>query len=157
MGSFGRQPSRTQSSSSAFALVADENSNSNRRSFVTEGIVSLTGIATIVGNPKSASAKVFLDPAMYGDQELRVSAVDSLRESVRRALLQKPKLTPFFFELALLDSLSYDVATEEGGPDGSIIKAVVLSKDTDAHTKALMECATVLLEAKKNLKKLSSI
>jgi len=153
----GFRPSTMQSSSSALAQAADENSSSNRRSFLSEGLISLTGIATIVGNSRPASAKVFLDPAMYGDQELRVSAVDSLRESVRRALLQKPALTPYFFELALLDSLSYDVATEEGGPDGSIIKAVVLSKDTDAHTKALMECATVLLDAKKNLRKLSSI
>ncbi|KAL7465834.1 hypothetical protein ACHAXS_006156 [Conticribra weissflogii] len=94
---------------------------------------------------------------MYGDQELRVSAVDSLRESVRRALLQKPSLTPYFFELALLDGLSYDQTSNEGGPDGSIIKAVLSSKDTSAHTKNLQECAAILVEAKKNLKKLSSI
>eukprot|EP00970_Alexandrium_tamarense_P006152 scaffold1033_cov205-Alexandrium_tamarense.AAC.11 len=94
---------------------------------------------------------------MYGDQELRVSAVDSLRESVRRALLQKPSLTPYFLELALLDSLSYDIETNEGGPDGSVIKAVLSSKEDSAHVKSLQECALVLVEAKKNLKKLSSI
>merc|ERR1712127_1183423 len=65
--------------------------------------------------------------------------------------------TPTFLELALLDSLSYDVATNEGGPDGSIIKAVMNSKETDAHTKALQECAVVLKDAQKNLKRLSSI
>merc|ERR1712060_1034372 len=119
----GFRPSMMQSSSSALSQAADEHSNSNRRSFLSEGLIGFTGIATIVSNSRSASAKVYLDPAMYGDQELRVSAVDSLRESVRRALLQKPALTPYFFELALLDSLSYDLATEEGGPDGSIIKA----------------------------------
>ena len=137
----------------------NNNNNNDRRSFLTESIVTLTaGIATVAtSNPQPVSAKVFLDPAMYGDQELRVSAVDSLREAVRRSLLQKPALTPYFFELALLDSLSYDASTNEGGPDGSIIKAVFTSKDTDAHTKALQECANVLIEAKRNLKKLSSI
>jgi len=133
-------------------------SNNDRRSFLSESILTLTaGLATVASNPSEASARVYLDPAMYGDQELRVSAVDSLRESVRRALLQKPSLTPYFLELALLDSLSYDIQTNGGGPDGSIIKAVLGSKDTDAHTKALQECANVLLEAKKTLKKLSSI
>ena len=44
--------------------------------------------------------------------------------------------------------------TNEGGPDGSVVKAVLASKDADAHTKALQECAAVLVEAKKNLKKL---
>mmetsp|Transcript_95 Transcript_95/g.219 ORF Transcript_95/g.219 Transcript_95/m.219 type:complete len:436 (-) Transcript_95:298-1605(-) len=141
-------------SSSALSME----SNNDRRSFLAESVLTLTaGLATVASDPAPASARVFLDPAMYGDQELRVSAVDSLRESVRRALLQKPSLTPYFLELALLDSLSFDVQTNEGGPDGSIIKAVVSSKDTDAHTKALQECASVLIEAKKNLRKLSSI
>lgn len=132
--------------------------SSDRRAFLAESVFALTaglGVATM--NPSPASARVYLDPAMYGDQELRVSAVDSLRESVRRALLQKPSLTPYFLELALLDSLSYDAESGKGGPDGSIIKAVVSSKDADAHTKALQECASVLIDAKKNLKKLSSI
>ena len=137
----------------------ENNNNNDRRSFLTESLITLTaGIATVsTANPSAASARVFLDPAMYGDQELRVSAVDSLRESVRRALLQKPSLAPYFLELALLDSLSYDVETNQGGPDGSIMKAVFSAKETDAHTKALQECATVLVDAKRNLKKLSSI
>ena len=158
-----RSSASTTSSSAIFMNDNNRGSNSNdRRSFLTESIATLTtaGIAlttATTANPSPASARVFLDPAMYGDQELRVSAVDSLRESVRRALLQKPELTPYFFELAMLDSLSYDVETNGGGPDGSIIKAVFSSKDTDEHTKNLQECANVLIEAKKNLKKLSSI
>lgn len=127
----------------------------DRRAFLAEGLALTLGAATL--NPTAASARVFLDPAMYGDQELRVSAVDSLREAVRRSLLQKPSLTPYYLELALLDALSYDAVTNDGGPDGSVIKAVLASKDTSAHTKSLQECAAVLVEAKKNLKKLSSI
>ncbi|KAL3787759.1 hypothetical protein HJC23_009810 [Cyclotella cryptica] len=132
----------------------------DRRSFLTStasNLLSIAALTTVAAPP--ASARVFLDPAMYGDQELRVSAVDSLRESVRRALLQKPSLTPYFFELALLDSLSFDIETNEGGPDGSIIKAVLNADDKTggAHLASLKECALVLIEAKKNLKKLSSI
>eukprot|EP00984_Skeletonema_dohrnii_P001233 scaffold386_cov107-Skeletonema_dohrnii-CCMP3373.AAC.14 len=143
--------------STALSMADGENS---RRNFMTESVMALGGIvsaAAITGVPAPASARVFLDPAMYGDQELRVSAVDSLREAVRRSLLQNPKLVPYFLELALLDGLSYNTATSEGGPDGSVIKAVMSSKETDAHTKSLQECASVLLQAKKNLKKMSSI
>ena len=57
----------------------------------------------------------------------------------------------------MLDSLSYDIQTNEGGPDGSIIKAVLTSKDNSQHIQSLQECANILLESKKNLKKLSSI
>jgi hypothetical protein len=141
----------------ALSMADGENS---RRTFMTESAMAFGGIvsaATITGAPSPASARVFLDPAMYGDQELRVSAVDSLREAVRRSLLQNPKLVPYFLELALLDGLSYNDETREGGPDGSVIKAVLSSKDTSEHTKALQECASVLIEAKKNLKKMSSI
>ncbi|KAL3827496.1 hypothetical protein ACHAXA_003765 [Cyclostephanos tholiformis] len=136
----------------------------DRRAFLADSIQSLAGLAfasttVLLDDPPPADARVFLDPAMYGDQELRVSAVDSLRESVRRALLQKPSLAPYFLELALLDSLSYDVETNEGGPDGSVIKAVLEGKDDgrDGHASALRECANVLIEAKANLKRLSSI
>ncbi|KAL7543711.1 hypothetical protein ACHAXR_013530 [Thalassiosira sp. AJA248-18] len=145
-------------SAAASSSALSMGENNDRRTFLTDGVLALTaGIASTTLNPAPASARVFLDPAMYGDQELRVSAVDSLRESVRRALLQKPALAPYFLELSMLDSLSFDIATNEGGPDGSIIKAVMTSKDTDAHTKSLQECASVLIESKKNLRKLSSI
>ncbi|KAL7437748.1 hypothetical protein ACHAXH_003705 [Discostella pseudostelligera] len=151
----------TSPSSSASALCNSQNNNEDRRTFLSNSLLATfttSSLATLLtSSPSAASARVFLDPAMYGDQELRVSAVDSLRESVRRALLQKPTLTPYFLELAMLDSLSYDIETNEGGPDGSIIKAVLTSKDTSPHTKSLQECANILLESKKNLKKLSSI
>lgn len=147
--------SRTAASSSSSLSMAMEGSN-DRRAFLADGVFTLAaGLAALTPSP--ASARVFLDPAMYGDQELRVSAVDSLREAVRRSLLQNPSLTPHFLELALLDSLSYDAETGGGGPDGSIIKAVVGAKGSDPHTKALQDCASVLIEAKKNLKKMSSI
>ncbi|KAL7538212.1 hypothetical protein ACHAWF_006026 [Thalassiosira exigua] len=55
------------------------------------------------------------------------------------------------------DSLSYDVETGGGGPDGSVVKAVVSEKNPDGHARMLRECADVLIDAKRNLRKLSSI
>ena len=50
--------------------------------------------AGILGSVAPANAEVFFDPAMYGDQELRVGTVDSVRERTRRAILRNPKLAP---------------------------------------------------------------
>lgn len=104
-----------------------------------------------------ANAQVFMDPAQYGDQELRVGAVDSLREAVRRAILKKPSLAPSFYQLALLDGLSFDGKTQQFGPDSSIIKVVLSSKQTDDYTKNLQACCLALVEAEKILRKKTAI
>lgn len=108
-------------------------------------------VASAVVVAPAANAQVFLDPAMYGDQELRIGAVDSVKESVRRAILQKPKLAPAFYQLALLDGLSYDATTNSYGPDGSILKRVLSSKDESVAN--LQEACLVLVNAEKNLRK----
>jgi len=107
--------------------------------------------------PSSASAVVYLDPAMYGDQENRVAAVDSLREAVRRAILQNPKLAPSFYNLAILDGLSYDIETKAGGPDGNIVRKVLSSNSNDPFVDRLKECCETLLAAKDNLKRKTAI
>lgn len=94
---------------------------------------------------------------MYGDQENRVAAVDSLRERVRQAILRKPELTPSFYQMALLDGLSYNVKTREFGPDGRVVRAILSSKNDDFYTSCLKEAATVLVEASISLKKYTSI
>ena len=147
-----RQATHARSSSSS-ALHLD------RRHF---GRVLLTGGASLVTAssvlaPSRAGAQVFFDPAQYGDQELRVGAVDSVRESVRRAILRNPKLAPSFYQLALLDALSYNAQTQEYGPDGSVLKLVFSSKDTDDYTKNLQEASLALLDAEKALRKKTAI
>jgi len=123
---------------------------------------SVFGIAagTIAGSlvqPTASNAEVFFDPAMYGDQELRVGAVDSVRESVRRAILKNPKLAPSFYQLALLDGLSYNAQTKQFGPDGSIMKIVLSSKDTDEFTKRMQEAALAIIESEKNLRRKNAV
>lgn len=117
----------------------------------------MTASYYFLSSPSPANAQVFFDPAQYGDQELRVGAVDSVRESARRAILKNPELAPSFYQLALLDALSYNAQTQEFGPDGSVLKLVFSSKETDRYTKNLQEASLALLEAEKVLKKKTAI
>jgi hypothetical protein len=119
---------------------------------------AVAGLATVglVGR-ESAEAQVFFDPAQYGDQELRVSVVDSVRETVRRAILKDPKIAPAFYQLAIMDGLSYNAKTEEFGPDGSILKAVFSSKETDEYTKNLQTAGLTMLMVEEKFKKKNAI
>ncbi len=164
--SISRISSSPSSPSSSLSMAQDtqENSNDDRRAFLTK---STATIATTLGltfasfaSPQTtpaANAVVYLDPAMYGDQENRLSAVDSLKESVRRAILQDPQLAPSFYTLALLDGLSYDAKSGDYGPDGRVIKAVLETTDTSPYVANLKVAANVLIDSKKSLKKLTSI
>ena len=149
------QSQEMASSTSELAMTLD------RRSFGNAAWGALVGSASFgieqLWMPEPAQAQVFLDPAMYGDQELRVSAVDSMKEQVRRAILQKPELAPSFYQLALLDSLSYDAKTKEFGPDSSIIKLVLSSKLQDSYTTNLQQAVITLIDASKSLKKYTAI
>lgn len=108
-------------------------------------------------NNNVANAQVFFDPAQYGDQELRVSAVDSVREATRRAILQNPKLAPAFYQLALLDGLSFQEKTQKFGPDGKIVVAVLSSKTNDEYTQNLQAACLALIEAEKTLRRKTAI
>jgi hypothetical protein len=63
---------------------------------------------------------------------------------------QEPNCTQFY-QLALLDGLSFDAKTNMYGPDGSV-KRVLSSKDTDEYTENLQEAAFALVAAEKALK-----
>jgi len=132
-------------------------------------LLDRTSLAVIAGmfsqnalvKRQEASATIYLDPAMYGDQELRVSAVDSLRESVRRSILQRPDLAPAFYVLAVTDALSYDLKTGGGGPDGKVVKRCIDANPAEYKSPAFIEdlkaACQVLIESKKRLNRLSAI
>lgn len=129
----------------------------DRRDFgkaVAAGTVSLGFLG---GQVAPASAEVFFDPAMYGDQELRVGTVDSVRERTRRAILQDPRLAPSFYQLALLDGLSYNAENNKYGPNGGIIYTVLNSKDDSPYVESLKSAAGVLIQAEKDLKKKTAV
>lgn len=112
----------------------------DRRGFGS-AIVGAASAGLLTGlSPPAVNAQVFFDPAMYGDQELRVGTVDSVRERTRRAILQNPKLAPSFYQLAMLDGLSYDAAEAKYGPNGGVIYSVLPVKtipNTSRACKAL--------------------
>jgi len=136
----------------------DQNNASRRIFFNRISQLSIGGILTSSLIPaQNAQATVYLDPAMYGDQENRISAVDSLRESVRRAILQNPKQASAFFTLALLDALSFDFKSGDGGPDGRIVRELLETKESSPYISSLKDAAAVLVESKKKLTKLTSI
>ena len=84
---------------------------------LASGIAALAG--ALVAAP-DANAVVYLDPARYGDQELKVAAVAKCKTRVRETILQDPNLGPAFFKLTISDALSYDARSNTGGPDGSV-------------------------------------
>ncbi len=128
----------------------------DRRGF-GKAITGVASIGILVGQISSANAEVFFDPAMYGDQELRVGTVDSVRERTRRAILQDPRLAPSFYQLALLDGLSYNAANNKYGPNGGVIYSVLNSKDDNEYMDALKRAANVLIQAEKDLKKKTAV
>jgi hypothetical protein len=136
-------------------MTTSSDTDVGRRSLLLSSSAWIFGSGMLF--PSSASAVVYLDPAMYGDQENRVAAVDSLREAVRRAILQNPKLAPSFYNLAILDGLSYDIETKAGGPDGNIVRKVLSSNSNDPFVDRLKECCETLLAAKDNLKRKTAI
>jgi len=132
----------------------------DRRDFgkaVGAGVASSFGFSVLGGKVAPANAEVFFDPAMYGDQELRVGTVDTVRERTRRAILQDPRLAPSFYQLALLDGLSYNAANNKYGPNGGIIYSVLNSKDDSEYTETLKTAAGVLIQAEKDLKKKTAV
>jgi len=146
---------------SAFLIVnkADEMASTSvamdRRDF---GHAIIGAASTgLLGGSLPANAEVFMDPAMYGDQELRVGTVDTVRERARRAILQDASLAPAFYKLALLDGLSYSVADNKYGPNGGVIFAVLNSKDENDYMRSLKAAASVLIQAEKDLKRKTAV
>ncbi len=139
------------------SLSAESGDHVNRRAFGSQLITGMSAGLIFVRHPQSAFGEVFFDPAQYGDQELRVGAVDSVRESVRRAILQNPTLAPSFYQLALLDGLSYNAQTKQFGPDGKVLINVLSSKQTDSYTSNLQKACLALIETEKNLRKKTAI
>eukprot|EP00536_Pseudo-nitzschia_multiseries_P004174 jgi/Psemu1/187506/e_gw1.68.108.1 len=121
------------------------------------GWLAAGAAASFTGNAPAANAEVFFDPAMYGDQELRVGTVDTVRERTRRAILQNPKLAPAFYQLALLDGLSFDAKQAKYGPNGGVIYAVLNNKEDTAYMNNLKSAANVLIQAERDLKKKTAV
>jgi Peroxidase len=143
----------------------------DRRQWFRQGVAGLvlttTAVTTtmsLTASPAPAHAQIYLDPAMYGDQELRVSAVDTVRESVRRSILQNPQLAPAFYQLALIDALSYESSSGLWGPDGWAVYAALATKpnnkessSSSLYMKNLQLAAASLLETERAMRQKNAI
>lgn len=138
---------------------SNENPSLNRRQWFLQGTAGLVAASTtFLTVTDSANAQIFLDPAMYGDQELRVSAVDTVRESVRRSILQNPQLAPSFYQLAMIDALSYQASTGQWGPDGWSVYAAIATKDANTiYMKNLQLAANCLIETERRMRQKNAI
>ncbi|KAG7336925.1 peroxidase [Nitzschia inconspicua] len=151
------------SSSSSSTMRTETQLDMDRRRFGASSLgwiatAACISAATATSSPLPANAEVFFDPAMYGDQEMRVGTVDTVRERTRRSILQKPALAPAFYQLALLDGLSFNAADSKYGPNGSVIYAVLNTKaDGNEYLQNLQSAATVLIQAEKDLKKKTAV
>jgi hypothetical protein len=162
---FQANVNNVQTSATQLHMASSSENDNDRRAFFDTaktfvlGTMSAGLISNTVAPLEEAEAIVYLDPAMYGDQEMRVSAVDSLREAVRRAILQKPELAPSFYTLSIMDALSFDAKTRQGGPDGRIVRELLSAKATpeDKFISNLQEAALVLVTAGKNLRRMTAI
>jgi Peroxidase len=170
---YDRYDVSSQDSSNASRQQQQEQSGAallDRRQWFRQGVAGLllttTATTMSITTASPAHAQIYLDPAMYGDQELRVSAVDTVRESVRRSILQNPQLAPAFYQLALIDALSYESNSGLWGPDGWAVYAALATKpnnkdssstSSSLYMKNLQLAAASLLETERAMRQKNAI
>jgi len=79
--------------------------------------IAIGGILQLRGS--HVNAEVFVDPDRYGDKELKIGLVGSLKQRLRNEILRNPTLADDFLRLAIIDALSFDASTKKGGLNGS--------------------------------------
>lgn len=114
--------------------------------------VLVTG-STVTSSP--AGAAVFVDPDRYGDKELKIATVNKIRQNIRNAINTNPDLASTFVKIAIQDALTYDPNTQEGGPDGSIVAAILDQKSK--NVEGLKAGAEKLNEIAKLVKRTTEI
>ena len=118
---------------------------------LASGIAALAGA---IAGAAPANAVVYLDPARYGDQELKNAAIAKCRTRVRDVIAKDPSLACRFFLLALLDGLSYDEKTRRGGPDGMVAASIQLPGRAYAELRDVVD---LLQESQRALKRTNAL
>ena len=99
-----------------------------------------------------ATAKVYFDTDTYGDKELKIATVNKMKQKLRNAILADVTLAPDLLRLAINDALTFDAATRDGGPDGSI--QFEMTRD---QNKGLEKAAAVVQGIKKELMRTNTV
>eukprot|EP00636_Phaeomonas_parva_P015164 CAMPEP_0118864358 /NCGR_PEP_ID=MMETSP1163-20130328/8961_1 /TAXON_ID=124430 /ORGANISM="Phaeomonas parva, Strain CCMP2877" /LENGTH=359 /DNA_ID=CAMNT_0006798471 /DNA_START=109 /DNA_END=1188 /DNA_ORIENTATION=- len=126
-----------------------------RRDFVHTSAAAFSSLLSLplLVQPQAVGATVYLDPDRYGDKELKIGTVKSIKQQLRNAILRDPTVASGFLELAILDALSYDADTGKGGLDGS----VVLALGAEGADPRLQNALLALLACKKNLQRTKEV
>jgi hypothetical protein len=125
-----QSPSKAHSATHLFARI---NNNAPIRALVATAttrrqslhhIIAASALFLLISTskPDSSNAVVNYDPTRYGDKELMVATSNRLRQNIRDVLSQNIHLAPMFLELMIHDGLSYNASTNQGGPDGTVIR-----------------------------------
>ena len=133
-----------------------EADNLSRRKWMQKIVSSSAAMSLpFMANINSASASVFTDPDRYGDKELKIATVNKIRQNVRNAINNDPDLAALFVKIAIQDALTYNPKTQEGGPDGSIVSAILNSNIESI--KGLSKAAEALNDIAKSIKRTTEI
>ena len=117
-------------------------------------ILKVISLSTIISsmNVDTSFAKVYFDTDVYGDKELKIATVNKIKQKLRNAILQDITIAPDLLKLAITDALGYEITSQDGGLDGSIV--FELDKD---ENKALKKAVDVILSIKKDLQRTNTV
>lgn len=99
-----------------------------------------------------ALGRTYFDTEVYGDKELKIAAVNKIKQTVRNIILKDSSLAPKFLKIAINDALGYDKVTNSGGADGSIL----LEQSMDTN-KGLEDAISELVKIKQGLQRTLSV
>lgn len=113
-------------------------------------ILSSVVLASALARP--VEAKTYFDTDVYGDKELKIATVNKMKQKLRNAILQDINVAGCLLKCAINDALGYEVATESGGPNGSIL----FEKDREEN-KNLKKAIDVIATVKKELLRTNTV
>eukprot|EP01031_Cornospumella_fuschlensis_P030950 gene30949-37406_t len=107
---------------------------------------------------RPAYGRTVFDTDVYGDKELKIAALNKLKQKIRDALLADPSLAAGMLQLSLLDALDYNKQTQEGGADGSVVALLSASASSAVdNEKELGRVLGVLQRIQKDLKRTTTV
>jgi len=122
---YGFQRSHSIVSASMCMQTSDFDHENSRSSVSRRSLLQYTVSGLLVGYSAllptdRARAEVFLDTERYGDKEMKVSAINKVKQNLRNLLSERPELLPSVLALGVHDALGFCTSTLTGGPNGSL-------------------------------------
>lgn len=99
--------------------------------------------SAVLSGTDRANAATTIDIQRYGDKELKIAAINKIKQLLRNELIQNPKGASDWIKLAISDAVSYNAATDAGGPDASIQYDDALLSKNQGLKKALATCKAI--------------